>query len=421
MKKVTTLVAAFALAINLVAPVASAAEISLEISGNGADSNNGSIVSSTNETAVVQSNSASINNSVSAHSNSGGNSASRNTGGEVSVDTGDSKTLVAIQNSANTNTADVANCGTCGRGADVKISGNGVDSNNLVELKLEDKTQLAQTNSGSIVNAVSAGSNTGENKANSNTGGDVTVTTGSALTHVDLETEANSNWARIGGNSSHSAGDVTLSIMGNGADSRNKILLGLDRDVILQQYNTASVANLVDAYSNSGDNKANRNTGGYVSIDTGNAHTGVAVDNAANFNWADVDCDCLSDISGKIATNGVESENLLKAYVDDTLNVFQDNSCGDFYAFWDYNGCGIDNGIHAGSSTGDNYAKSNTAHNYADPEIVTGNSETLVGLENAGNSNVFGASSMPTLPLGNGVNINVSFSLMDLIRALGLN
>lgn len=423
MKKVATVFASFALAINLFAPSAFAAsELVLETTGNGADSNNTTIVSSNNETAVVQTNSASINNSISASSNTGGNKANRNTGGDVTVDTGNSKTLVSVENSANTNTADVANCSTCGMGAEVKVSGNGVDSKNLVDLKLSDQTQVVQANSGSIVNSVSAGSSSGDNNADRNTGGDVEVTTGHALTHVDLATQANSNWARVGGRGSHTGGDVTLTIMGNGADSDNDILLGLDRDVILQQYNAASVANLVEAYSETGNNRANRNTGGEVLIDTGNAHTGVAVDNAANFNWADVDCDCLSDVTGKISGNGVDSKNLLKAYVDDTLNVFQDNSCGESrYTLWDNYGCGIENGIHGASNTGDNASKSNTGYVGSDPAIFTGDSETLVGVENAGNSNVFGATSMPTMPsVGTGININVSFSLMDLIRALGL-
>lgn len=424
MKKLTTSFASIAMLVHVFAPVAAASSIELEVSGNGAESQNTTVVTSENNTVVSQTNSANITNTVNANSNTGGNNASKNTGGAVTVDTGDSKTVVAVENNANSNTADVTNCGACNTDATVKITGNGADSKNAANLQLNAGTVVAQTNNGSILNAVKADSNTGANNANKNTGGDVEVSTGNALTHVDLSTTANSNWAKVGG-IGHSNGDVSLMISGNGAESKNDILLKLDRDVLLQQKNSASVKNWVDAEATTGDNRANKNTGGDVRIDTGDALTGVAVDNAVNFNWANVDCDCLTDVTAKVAGNGFGSVNKISAALSDDRNIFQENSCGYGYGnsflFGRHHRCGVDNVLNADSATGYNDSDKNTGEVGSDPEILTGDSETLVGVENTGNSNTYGTTpSMPSNGIFGGVNLNISFNLGDLLSALGL-
>ncbi len=421
-KKISVGLASFALFVNTAAPVF-AGEINLEISGNGTDSSNTTSVESGNNTVVSQTNSSNIVNNVSANSNTGGNTADKNTGGDVVVASGDAKTIVSVSNAANTNTADVTNC-NCDQDAIVKVTGNGADSENKANLSLGGSTVVAQQNDSSVKNLIDALSTTGNNHAGKNTGGDVLVTTGDAFTHVDTQTLANSNWAQVGGESGHAGTGTSLWITGNGADSKNDIALSLGHDVLLQQYNSSSIFNDVDAEAETGYNKAGKNTGGDVAVETGDAHVGVAIDNAANFNWANIDCDCITDVTAKIAGNGYDSKNAIKASLGNDTNVFQDNSCGnDFLSFF-WHHCGTVNSVDALGETGYNKAGKNTGTPLGgDPRVVTGDSETLVGIENSGNSNVYGATPTGT-PLpgnSNGVNVNITFNLSQLLAALGMH
>jgi hypothetical protein len=423
MKKVIAVAfASAALMANVVAP-AFAASTTLEITGNGADSSNAANVSVAQNTVVSQTNTANITNDVNATANTGNNDANRNTGGHVSVDTGDAKTLVGVSNTANTNAADVTNC-NCGTDAKVLISGNGAGSDNAATLGLASNTIVAQSNNADITNRVDADASTGYNRANRNTGGSVEVTTGKALTNVEIMNNANANWAKVGGNGQNN-GSVSLMILGNGADSDNSIALGLSNDVLLQQYNAADIFNNVNADASTGYNRANRNTGGSTSVDTGNAHAGVVIDNAANFNAATVDCDCVTDVTAKVAGNGTDTESTIGATLSSGLNVFQDNSCSanewSFAWRWNDPNC-IENHLNADADTGANKGNRNTGNPGVDPSITTGNAETLVASDTTGNANIFGdAPHAPTMGTWNGVNLNISFNLNDILHALGMS
>jgi len=74
------------------------ADTTVEISGNGADSDNTATVVQVNETGVFQENNAEIQNNVSVSANSGGNDANNNTGGDVSIDTGNATSNTTINN-----------------------------------------------------------------------------------------------------------------------------------------------------------------------------------------------------------------------------------------------------------------------------------------------------------------------------------
>ncbi len=427
MNKIAAGIASMAMIVNMALPLtASAASTELLITGNGSDSTNTTTVAQQNSTVVSQTNNANITNNVSANSSSGNNSASKNTGGDVTVGTGDSQTVVSVENTANSNVANVEDC-NCDADASVTISENGADSENNAVLGLSSTTTVAQSNNGSIENNVGASSHTGGNKADRNTGGSVEVTTGNSITNVGILNEANSNVASVGGHSVSSNGDVSLWITGNGADSENNIGLLLDRGVLLQQRNSSYIENNVDADSSTGWNHASRNTGGSVSVDTGDAHTGVLVDNATNFNWANIDCDCLTNVTAKIAGNGDDASNTIEATLSDGSNVFQDNSCESSLEelVWGWDGwnnkCGVDTNIGANSTTGLNHADRNVGDPGDDPEVTTGDSETLVGVENTGNSNMFGTPVEAPEGGNGGVNVNISFNLGDLLGALGIH
>ena len=424
-KKVASVIATASLLLQLATPVL--ADTTIVISGNGSDTENKADVKLDQTTYVQQSNTANIENTVYADANTGKNDANRNTGGSVSIDTGEAKTDVAVSNTVNSNTAEVK---CCEGDLDVLISGNGDSSKNKVELDVnqgkDTGTQVYQNNSAKIENTVDADANTGKNDADRNTGGSVSITTGKATTEVDVINQANANSALVGGNSD--GAKLSLRILGNGADTENKNDLDYDRSVWVDQSNQARIENYVDADADTGKNDANRNTGGTVSIDTGNAKVDVAVDNMVNFNWADVDCGCILDVLAKIVDNGDSSKNEVKADIEDLLGVVQDNSCdkygyGERSWWWKHHKkpC-LDNEVYADADTGKNDVDRNTGDPGVDPSIETGNAETDVVVENSGNSNVFGETAPdwgwePPFP-GMSFNINLTFSLGDLLAAL---
>jgi len=148
----------------MVIPVA--ADITIEISGNGSDSNNTAEVQQQTNTTVVQNNTANISNNVEAFADTGNNDANRNTGGDVSIDTGDASTLVGVSNTVNSNEAEVGGC--CNLDTDILIADNGAGSDNDVHLKQRNNTAVYQDNWASIKNKVTADSFTGGNDANRN-------------------------------------------------------------------------------------------------------------------------------------------------------------------------------------------------------------------------------------------------------------
>lgn len=389
-KKVFSAIATAALLANSVGAVF-AETTSLVITGNGADSHNTTGVAVQNTTSVVQDNYANISNNVNASSSTGSNSANKNTNGEVSISTGDASTGVAVSNSANSNVANIEGC--CAVDASVEISGNGADSRNEAGLSLGTSTEVFQTNVAHIDNDIDADSDTGNNEADKNTGGNVEVTTGNADTTVLVDNVANSNLARVGGGNGE-GGSVSLRIMGNGADSKNEIGLALERSLSLLQDNYANIENDVDADANTGENEASKSTGGDVMVDTGDASVGVGVDNMANFNVADLDCGCLLDIEAKVAGNGFGSENEIAAKLVDDKLAFQTNvySCdeGGLFEYAKFGGhkdqgC---NNVDAEAETGDNAVAKSTGEADGDPSVTTGNADTLVDLSTTANSNV---------------------------------
>ena len=436
-KKVATAIATGALLFNTALPAF--ADVTLEISGNGADTYNKAEVDVNQNRTVVQSNEANISNNVTATADTGDNDANRNTGGSVSVDTGNATTKVDVSNAANSNEAELE---CCEADVDVLISGNGDNSTNKVELDVNDPrhhrghddeflgTGIFQENEAKIDNDVTAKADTGDNDANRNTGGDVSVTTGDAKTTVDILNQANANSAKISGDGE--GGSLSARILGNGADSYNKIELDYNKSVVVDQSNSARVENDVYAKADTGDNDANRNTGGTVSIDTGDAETKVGVDNMINFNWADVDCGCVLDVLAKIAGNGDDSTSKIEADLKDELGVFQENSCGEehrggFDSFfrrfpWHREKPCLENDLTAKADSGDNDAERNTGDPGVDPSVETGNAYTEVLLDNSGNSNVYG--NMPDLELpewlGGGFSVNISLDLSALLALLGL-
>jgi hypothetical protein len=141
-RQLFSVVAAGSLLVSVATPVL-AADTNIQITGNGAGSNNYATVSQTNTNNVSQSNTANVTNNVTSNANTGNNSAGFNTGGDVTVKTGDATTKANVSNTLNSNAAQVAGC-NCEGDTNVKVSGNGAYSDNLVTLKDTNANSVAQ-------------------------------------------------------------------------------------------------------------------------------------------------------------------------------------------------------------------------------------------------------------------------------------
>ncbi len=365
------------------------ADLNLEISGNGADSNNTVVVQSSNTNVVTQTNNANISNNIDVSTDTGDNKANKNTGGNVTVATGDATSSVGVTNNANSNTAQVKSCGSCLGDLQGKISGNGADSDNALSVDVESTNFVTQQNTADVSNNVNVKADTGDNKANKNTGGNVEISTGDADAHnVSVNTRVNANEATIGGNGGSSHG-LSLWITGNGADSDNAIALKVNNANVVDQSNYADITNSISVKADTGDNKANKNTGGGASISTGDADAHVSVDNMANFNMADVEGCCLLGGTVKVGGNGADSENKLGLALETANFATQTNSleCGRDQYLWDYwYGKGSCASVRVNNDTGDNKANENTSHN-GDPSIETGDAGSSISVDNSGNAN----------------------------------
>src|SRR3989344_9544880 len=69
--------------------------------------------------------------------------------------------------------------------------------------------------------------------------------------------------------------DQTCTISGNGRDSRNRCRIKVERKLKVEQTNTATVTNTIGGSVSTGGNSANNNTGGDVTVDTGNARVRI--------------------------------------------------------------------------------------------------------------------------------------------------
>lgn len=257
------------------------------------------------------------------------------------------------------------------------VSGNGASSDNNVNVNTTRTTSVVQSNTATVTNNVSSNANTGNNDANRNTGGNVTVDTGSATSVVDVANKLNMNRADVAGCGSCAGGDTTVKVMGNGADSRNSADVTTSGSTTIYQNNDADVTNRVDANAKTGGNDANSNTGGNVRVTTGNARADVTVSTEANANVATVGSRGAGAASGGsldvlISGNGADSDSSVAVTVDPSVVLVQDNSAY------------VRNHVNADAKTGYNDANRNTGGNVT---VDTGSARTDAMVDNAVNFN----------------------------------
>lgn len=166
---------------------------------------------------------------------------------------------------------------------DVVVSGNGADSSNRVSVTNSKSSTVSQSNDTTITNVVSSVASTGGNSTNKNTGGDTSIMTGDASSTVDVTNHGSTNTATV--NPCGCAGGLdTVTVTGNGADSRNRVRIRNSNSSSVTQSNLTDITNVIDSKAKTGRNRANKNTGGTTSVDTGMADSMVTVHNYGSSN-----------------------------------------------------------------------------------------------------------------------------------------
>jgi hypothetical protein len=258
--------------------------------------------------------------------------------------------------------------------SDLNVVGNGVNSTNDINVTKTSATVVNQTNNANITNNVSSKASTGGNDASYNTGGDVKVKTGDAITNTEIKNAVNLNKASVQTCGSCDGGSFDVKIKGNGVGSDNDVDLNKSNEVFLGQNNDANVSNNVDSKAKTGGNDAGFNTGGDVKIKTGDAITNTGITTIANANWAKIGGGHSANdgASVKIVGNG--------AYSDSDVDLDDDSAI----VLEQYNDANISNDVDADANTGKNDASFNTG---GEVGISTGDAWTNAEIDNLVNFN----------------------------------
>lgn len=167
---------------------------------------------------------------------------------------------------------------------DSSIIKNGAGSHNTIVIKKCCSTWVSQKNSANFGNGIEVVNSTGGNKANKNTNGDVTTTSGNSTTNIGVANTANMNTAEVTNCCCCASNLVDPLISDNGAGSVNKITIKSSCSTSVKQKNTANIENNVEVVSSTGGNTANKNTGGNVDVTSGSSNVTVNINNTANSN-----------------------------------------------------------------------------------------------------------------------------------------
>jgi hypothetical protein len=141
----------------------------------------------------------------------------------------------------------------------IGISGNGAFSDNFISVSNHSSNTLTQTNNSNFQNNVVSTATTGGNNSSFNTGGNTRITTGNAISTVDITNKAGMNIASVmpcGCNDG-----IQVGIGGNGAFSHNFATVNSTNTNRLSQTNNTHVTNNVDASAKTGNNSSSFNTG----------------------------------------------------------------------------------------------------------------------------------------------------------------
>ena len=191
MKKLTL---SAVLALVAVVVTATSADAAVTVSGNGINSINRVRMNSRVTQLLDQRNNMNATNVATTDVNTGNNDVSGTTGGDVNTTSGVAYTDALVANDGGVNRDNSTDCGCVSPTApDVKIMGNGQNSENTVRLSSRMRSDINQTNTTSVTNVLSTTANTGRNDVSGTTGGSVTVKSGNATTYASIINTGNSN------------------------------------------------------------------------------------------------------------------------------------------------------------------------------------------------------------------------------------
>lgn len=417
-------------------------------SGNGSESQNSATVSDTSSIDTIQDNTANVGNDLRLDSDSGNSSASKNVG-NTTITTGDANTSGTVVTELNSNLAGLSVsefnvvddqlgdllldfAGSCIIGCEVfnnalvQNKGNGSESTNSANLTTDSTNNTFQNNDATLENNLLLTSNSGENTADKNTGGDTTIETGDANTSANVLSFLNNN---VAGNVLMGVvnifgdliGDIIFpelpggslleaSNIGNGSDSTNTANINQTSANDTFQSNDAEIVNNLNLQATTGDNQTSKNTGGDTSITTGDADVVAQVLNIANSNissgnwwlvlvneagqWAgrilgapedsnfagsegtQFSVDGNGDVTASNIGNGSGSTNDTTVNQSSSTTTVQNNVAR------------ILNNINLFANSGGNSASSNTGGNTS---IQTGDANAVANLVNFVNNNIVGS------------------------------
>lgn len=271
----------------ILAPVIKAIE--LEITSNGDSSDNE--VHVTNETTieVTQENNAEVVNNSDTAANTGENSASDNVNDEVDIVTGDVTSESVIENELNYSVSE-RNC--CQEESNVIISGNGGNSENTIYVNVNNQINTSIEQTAKITNSIEGSANTGRNTANNNTQSDVSIDSGNINALGSISNQNNVASVSI---SSGSGSYVSAKVLENGENSVNKIEFEYNDNQEVKVKNILDIENYILWDANTGENEANGNTNGNVSIKTGDIDIAAIIQNIGNISNVEIECCNISD------------------------------------------------------------------------------------------------------------------------------
>lgn len=424
-------------------------------SGNGSESDNSAAVNEDASINTIQDNQATVLNDLTLQSDSGNSSASQNVG-DTSITTGDANTSGTVVTELNSNLAGLAVsefnvaddqvgdlildfAASCIIGCDifnsslVENTGNGSDSENSAALAQNQTNSTTQNNNATLENDLLLTSNSGNNIADKNTGGNTMVETGDANTEANVLNFLNNNVAgqvifgivNIFGDL---IGDIILpettptsgivANTGNGTGSTNIATLDQAFTNDTFQTNNAEIINNLNLEAQTGDNQAGKNTGGNTTIETGDANIETQVLNIVNSNislgnwwlvlvneageWigrlvgspedsnfagsegTQFSVDANGDVTAQNIGNGSDSQNTISTTQSANNNTIQNNIAK------------ILNNINLISNTGGNSTSSNTGGNTA---VKTGDANVIANLVNFVNNNIVGSGKLTVVTI----------------------
>ena len=262
----------------------------LDSTQNGANSDNTIIVNERQTTTVQQSNNQSADTTSNSDAQTGANQTSNTTSGTTTLQTGDVVQQTDISNQGNVNVSAVSPTPTSQVTA--SINGNGAGSFSTIIFDQKTETSVNGSNNTSIETHINSQSSTGGNNVNGNTGGGVSVQTGSVNNNISIHNDVNKNIRTFEPSESPAPNSeqshIHIDISNNGSGSQNSVSIRIQCDRNIVMNNLSFINNLLDTKYETGGNYLNGNTASSVSLITGNSFDTSFIANKTNLNSSKV-------------------------------------------------------------------------------------------------------------------------------------